>query len=241
MWKILSILIIAITSTQVSAQSCDALWLTADYDIKHSTQAGNEQHTKMTVWRKPEHVAHQYAQTQITEMWQFVRQGMLKPTRYFDEHKRAIEYQPNELVHGKRETDWSYRNQLVSNQLIDSMNKVDERDSGCMKVVTYKKTLNGNELVLEWLPAYKLPLRFQRKDNQGNSIVWQQQSLTKDSDKVAAFFERRDNYKATDYADIGDDHTDPFLTNMVTQGFIEQGASGFYDTKGRAIKSEHTH
>lgn len=241
MWKIVTLLIIAIISNHVSADTCDARWLTAEYDIKYLTQAGASQHTKMTVWRKPQHVAHQYAQTQITEMWQFVRQGMLKPTRYFDEHKRAIEYQPNDLVHGKRETDWSYRNQLVSDRLLNSMKKTGERGSGCMKTVTYKKMLNGNELTLEWLPFYQLPLHFQREDNQGNSIIWRQQSLTKDSGKVAAFFRQRDRYQATDYADIGDDHTDPFLTNMVTQGFIEQGASGFYDSKGQAIKTDHTH
>ena len=42
-------------------------------------------------------------------------------------------------------------------------------------------------------------------------------------------------------ADIGDDHTDPFLTNMVNQGFIEAGASGFYDQNGNAIGEGHRH
>ena len=58
---------------------------------------------------------------------------------------------------------------------------------------------------------------------------------------VSNFFAKRVDYQATDYADIGDDHTDPFLTKMVTQGFIEAGASGFYDQHGRALKGEHNH
>ena len=35
-------------------------------------------------------------------------------------------------------------------------------------------------------------------------------------------------YQTTDFADIGDDHTDPFLTDMVHQGFIEHGSDGVY-------------
>ncbi len=58
---------------------------------------------------------------------------------------------------------------------------------------------------------------------------------------VNSFFAKRADYQATDYADIGDDHTDPFLTKMVTQGFIEAGASGFYNDKGHALEGEHSH
>ena len=55
------------------------------------------------------------------------------------------------------------------------------------------------------------------------------------------FFTKRQNYQSTDYADIGDDHTDPFLTKMVTQGFIEAGASGYYDEHGHSIGEGHSH
>ncbi|MFT6897794.1 MAG: hypothetical protein ACJA13_002205 [Paraglaciecola sp.] len=47
--------------------------------------------------------------------------------------------------------------------------------------------------------------------------------------------------KAPDVSDIGDDHSDPFLIKMVTLGFIEHGASGFYDDKGNALEGAHHH
>ena len=70
---------------------------------------------------------------------------------------------------------------------------------------------------------------------------WQQQSLSHEQADINAFFASRYGYQTTDYADIGDDHTDPFLTNMVHQGFIEAGASGFYNASGEALEGSHLH
>ena len=69
---------------------------------------------------------------------------------------------------------------------------------------------------------------------------WTLQDVNYNAD-TNTFFAKRESYQSTDYADIGDDHTDPFLTKMVNQGFIEAGASGYYDQHGQAIGSSHTH
>ncbi|WP_404402095.1 hypothetical protein LG288_03530 [Idiomarina seosinensis] len=240
MWKNVTFISVLLLAAEANAEVCDAEWVQAEYRISHTTEAA-EQHTEMSLWRKPQHVAHQYPQTQMTEMWQFVREEMLKPTRYFDAHQRAIEYQPNDIIHGKRETNWSYRNQLIADKLLQRMNKISEQGSGCSKTETYQLQLAQQTLVIDWLPAYQLPKRFQRSDSRGNRIIWQQQRLNQDKAVITDFFAHRDVYQATDYADIGDDHTDPFLTNMVSQGFIEAGASGFYDTEGNALEAEHQH
>ena len=228
-------------SASVNAQACSAEWLKASYTITHSNADGDSRSARMTLWRKPQTVAHQYPQTQITEAWQAVSNGSLKPTRYFDAHQRAIEYQPNDVIHGKRETDWSYRNQLISDQLLQRMTKVSTTGSGCDRTEKYHLKQQGQTLILTWLPAYRLPQRFERRDESGNQVVWQQQQSLSEKAAITAFYQQREAYYATDYADIGDDHTDPFLTQMVTQGFIEAGASGFYNSKGEALEGEHGH
>jgi len=59
--------------------------------------------------------------------------------------------------------------------------------------------------------------------------------------KIEEFFRIRGSYQTTDYADIGDNESDPFLLKMMNLGFIKHGASGFYDAQGHALKKRHNH
>ena len=104
--------------------------LSAQYDI-HIQRGQKEKTTSLYLWRENEKVAHVYPATQITESWTLVRDKYIKPTRYFDAHERAIEYQPGETIHGKKEDDFSYRYQLISDKLIASMTLVKSEGTGC--------------------------------------------------------------------------------------------------------------
>lgn len=218
----------------------------ADYTIK-STQhidMGGDVHNRvrestLSLWRMGNKVAHQYPSTQITEVYTLVRNKLIKPVRYFDGHQRAIEYQPGETIHGKKETDFSFRYQLISDTFIDTMTLVSSEGKHCNQKDTYAlKTATGS-FSLVWLPQQRLIERFDIEQGSMHR-TWTLTNADYEAD-VSSFFARRVDYQSTDYADIGDDHTDPFLTKMVTQGFIEAGASGFYDQHGRALEGEHNH
>ena len=43
------------------------------------------------------------------------------------------------------------------------------------------------------------------------------------------------SYGTTDYTNIGDNESDPFLISMINLGFIEDHAHGFYDSKGNIM------
>lgn len=212
--------------------------LSAHYDV--NVQRGQkERTTSLYLWRDNEKVAHVYPATQITESWTLVRDKYIKPTRYFDAHERAIEYQPGESIHGKKEDDFSYRYQLISDKLIASMTLVKSEGTGCEKTELYSLESPNQTLELTWLPHLELIKHFVVKEP--NMVrEWTLQDVNYNAD-TNAFFAKRESYQSTDYADIGDDHTDPFLTKMVNQGFIEAGASGYYDQHGQAIGSSHTH
>ena len=212
--------------------------LSAHYDV--DVQRGQkERTTSLYLWRDNEKVAHVYPATQITESWTLVRDKYIKPTRYFDAHERAIEYQPGETIHGKKEDDFSYRYQLISDKLIASMTLVKSEGTGCETTELYSLEAPNQTLELTWLPNQKLIKHFVVK--QPDMVrEWTLQDVNYNAD-TNTFFAKRESYQSTDYADIGDDHTDPFLTKMVNQGFIEAGASGYYDQHGQAIGSSHTH
>lgn len=215
--------------------------LTAEYQIqtidKHTGKVLKQ--TSLTLWRDSHRVAHHYPQTQITEGWERVSDKLIKPTRYFDQHQRAIEYQPGEAVHGKKETDYSSRNQLISNSILASLTleATLQQQYGVQQHFTGH---NGTKAItLDWLPQQKL-IRKLEIAGKHTSMLWQLKQLTRDQKTVTAFFKQRDNYQGTDFADIGDDHTDPFLTQMVHLGFIEHGASGFYQAHSEH-SGQHNH
>lgn len=214
----------------------------ADYAITstwHTANGKNVRSSALSLWRMGNKVAHQYPATQITEVYTLVRNKLIKPIRYFDSHQRAIEYQPGETIHGKRETDFTYRYQLISDTFIDKMTLVGSAGKNCHQTDTYELKTATRTFKLVWRVKQQLIERFDiEQDNMHRT--WTLTNADFDA-KVSSFFAKRATYQSTDYADIGDDHTDPFLTKMVTQGFIEAGSSGFYDQHGNALEGEHNH
>jgi hypothetical protein len=216
-------------------QQCTAKGqLKAEYKItvQHNLQNmnNNTKDTTLVLWRKNNAVAHQYPSTKITEMWQKVNDRLIKPIRFFNAHNRAIEYQPGETVHGKRETDWSYRNQLISDVLLKSMQKVKSYGKDCEQVIQLIQKSNKGELLIEWMPQLKLIKSFQFKGQQRQED-WQLVALDTQSAKTENYFNQLYMYQTIDYADIGDAHTDKFLNEMVTLGFVEASASGYIDSE----------
>jgi hypothetical protein len=221
--------------------------LIAKYQIIKNAMSKNKlgDSLQLTLVRNKNEVAHQYPQTGITESWQLNHADQIKSIRFFDKHERAIEYQPNERVHGKTESDWSYRNQLISDSLLNKFTTTEISNEGCNRIE--KKTYTNHEITMDltWFSELRIVNTFTIKDTLSGSILesWSLQSVQLRSDQILDFFKSRHSYFSTDFADIGDDHTDPFLTNMMNLGFIEKGASGFYDIQGNPMmdKKDHSH
>ncbi len=233
-----------LSNDQCSDLALPASNLIAVYEIAKSNHSSDKlgQELQITLVRNGNEVAHQYPQTGITESWQLNQASQIKSTRFFDRHERAIEYQPGEKVHGKSESDWSYRNQLISDSLLSKFTTTAVTNEGCNRLETKQFSKDGLLMDITWFPELRLVSRFTIKQKDADSIVesWSLKRLTLSNNQITPFFKSRYAYYATDYADIGDDHTDPFLTKMMNLGFIEQGASGFYDTKGNPMAGDST-
>lgn len=214
-------------------------WMKADFVITES-RADKSHERSLTLWRKPNVVAHQYEQQQITQMWEHVNHRV-KATRFFDAHQRAIEYQPGESIHGHTDNNWPYRNQLIKPEFLASLEKTSTEGTGCTQEQHYHGSNEDESITLVWLPALHL-LKSMTVNKKQGELHWELKELVHDKASITTFFTQRGNFQSTDFADIGDDHTDPFLTNMVHQGFIEPAASGFYDVNGAALEGHgHSH
>jgi len=212
--------------------------LRAEYQLQTFKNGQVIQTSPLVLWRNGNTVAHQFPNTEITESWFLLNNKQIKPTRFFDHYQRAIEYQPGEKVHGKTEKDWDYRYQLISASLLPQLTLSAESGSGCQKEQTYSKSTENTTIVLKWLPELQLVSSF--SSTRGDiKETWQLTSQQYDQPAIEHFFTELSQYQSTDYADIGDDHTDPFLAKMINLGFVEHGASGFYNTDGQPIEGGH--
>jgi hypothetical protein len=107
-------------------------------------------------------------------------------------------------------------------------------------LISAPQQIGDTKIELQWLVESQL-ISYYSWQKGNNQEVWQLQNLHHDAALIDDFFSQRADYQGTDFADSGDDHSDPFLIKMVTPGFIEHGASGFYDDKGNALDGAYQH
>lgn len=188
----------------------------------------------LNIWRQEKHVAHEHPDDNITEIWNLVSDGRVRPVRYFDNDKRAIEYQPSDVNRGKGDRNWLAKNQLISDAFLTTFELKNTNKAGCDLEETYVYEKAGRTIEIVWLPALKLVKSYNEKSAKGK-YKWQMNELIKNPKASDEFFAARQSYMSTDYADIGDNESDPFLMSMINLGFVEHGASGFYNADGKPL------
>ena len=194
----------------------------------------------ITIWREPNRVAHQYQNPAITLAWTKDTLGHFYHWKFFDNEQRAIEYEPVEIADDVRHNRWTEKNQLVSNELKNAMHKQGSSGNGCNLVEFYSLNINETQFKLAWLAKLGIPAEFDVVRGTQHEH-WHLEELIADKQQVSRAFSTRYAYQSTDFADIGDNETDPFFINMMNLGFIQHGASGFYDAQGNAMGDGHKH
>lgn len=221
------------------ASQCDqAESKVALYEIKiDQHQSGQAVTKQLELWLNSSAVAIHYSDTGITEYWEPVKGGRLRLVRYFDDHKRGIEYQPDEIT---GDHDWSLKQQLVSDALLNSMKQTKRTGEGCDQVVFLQKQHADTLVKLQWLPKQRL-IKHYLESSSNATIEWQLLEVSDDQSKVAARFQQLNNFQTVDYTDIGDNESDPFLAKMIHMGFVKHGASGYYDAQGNPMPHSGHH
>jgi len=216
--------------------------LGAKYLITTTQVTSNKSASRlMVLWRNVNQVAHEYPHKHITELWEQTRNGKLRLVRNFDAYQRGIEYQPNEINKGKGKSDWMIKYQLISKELKNKMQRYETIGQGCNKIEKYTLTNKDSKIELAWLPEQQLVknMKVYKKDV---TLEWDLEQVITDVNKVRQVFQARNNYQTTDYIDIGDNESDPFLLKMMHLGFSEHGSSWVYETRGHSMGGQgHRH
>lgn len=217
--------------------------LNATYEI--AVTSGSEPKNKtvrhLTLWRiKHNQVIHQFNQQQFSQHWTLQTNNRVKLIKLFDSHQRGIEYSAMDIK-GHQQRDWSEKWQLLSHAELNQMNLVRSyQDPEYGPVEVRNSQFGETALTVEWLPHWQL-VKLIQADSPHKNERWQLKSISSDEQKIQQQIRIWDNYYLTDYADIGDNESDPFLMQMINLGFVEEAASGFYNDKGQQIKGQHKH
>lgn len=217
--------------------------LGAKYLIKKTLLAPQSQDKKSTnnevsfeLWRKGNDVMHLNSAKQLTVFWHKLNNSNIRQVNYFDQYQRGIEFEPAKLSN----SSWENTIQLVSEKQLTKMTLLTTEGKGCELIEHYQLNTGDISTDIWWQPAIKIAHKIIYNDSY-YSTVWLLTEVVSSIDEVEKVFKQRLDYQMTDYADIGDNESDPFLRKMIHLGFVKHGSSGFYDANGNKLSGGHSH
>jgi len=239
----LLMLTLALVSTPIKADpvctsSPELIGVRYEQQVK-DINAGRKTLAVMELWRDGNRVMHVYPDRRLAEQWEQAESGALHLTIWHDEDKQGIEYMPEDLGSRAAPSQWAEKWQLVSEKLIQSLALNSANKADCEATLKAQQKTATHQIILEWNQHLQLPSRF-TVSTTAKVESWIAKEVINDPQKIRRFFAQREAYKTTDYIDIGDNESDPFLRKMIHLGFVSHGASGFYDADGHTLKN-HSH
>lgn len=182
------------------------------------------------IWRKQGSVLYVYPDAGVSDHWLPSYQHNVQLIRYYDAERQGIEYQPGEF---RQKTSWEGLAYLSTEDKRRQMKLQAETGNGCQLSQIFESK-NGGQL------KWNAKQRYVESFKSGNTS-WKLVRLIHGQDRIDTEFNKRQKFNTTDFSDIGDNESDPFIRKMINLGFVEHGASGFYDAAGNALEGEHSH
>lgn len=223
------VVLLMLSSSLWAAQECavpDAgQVLHARYDVYRG-----DQRYSVDYFHDDEQVA--WRRGQVISLWS--RSGdQASLLRVFPQYQRTIWYPAGDLRALGKGADW----RGVAGWQLPQENGYSSTGEGVAVVQGCEARAFGNvagSKVL-WLAEAGLPARVEGL----SGVVWQLVSL--ETVSRAESFGRWEQWQSTDFADVGDNEADPFLRRMIALGFVEHGASGFYQADGSPLEGRDSH
>ena len=158
--------------------------------------------------------------------------------RYFPQELRSITYRPSDLRSLNMKYDLAQQFHLVSPKVKSQLNRGEVSQASCFQVVHYSGQQAGQEVELKWIDTLNLPFEFTLTQGQGSLTYRLVEASPISNEAVNALTQ---GYNDLDFADVGDSESDPFIAKMITQGFIQHGGLGFYDSNGNSLSDGKHH
>lgn len=232
-YLLLVLSLVVLQANSATTECYDDQHLAATYQVSMDERI----HEHFVLWRKGQTVAHQSVDKGVVDVWYQAKNQRIKLTRLFPNYQRGLEYEPSEVrING----DWQSLVQKFSPDMLKDATKINDTGVGCQRVEVYVAEAGEHKIEMHWLPEYKLASKVILQQGKNNT-VWAMEKLTTSKAQINAQFANWSDYQLTDYADVGDNESDPFLSKMINLGFVSHGATGFYDANGNQMPAEHSH
>jgi hypothetical protein len=183
----------------------------ATYEISQQSADESPVVTETLHLLRSEHrVLHVHPQAHTTDMWERNSRGGVHYSRFFDEQQRGIEFYQAVAAEPSSELEWDQVYQMVPSAVMSpaSRRAAQQQAPDCAAVETYAYQVEGDEYTLDWLPAQRLVLRLTLARGQSR-MSWHLLNVSSEPESVA-----RAIYVVIDYADLGDQESDPFFRSL---------------------------
>ena len=198
--KLISILMLTISFQSYGVCNLDSQILSASFNVTSVTKKGKKEQQTINLWRMGEQVAYEYVEQGVTELWQHISNGQIRPVRYFDRYKRGIEYQPLAVNYTSGNGSWSSKKKILDDNYIKRLVMIDADGEGCKETVYYENLSNDKQsfihqkINVSWLTHFELPKNISiKKDNR--TLVWELTKIIEANTEVLAFFKKLESYQ----------------------------------------------
>ena len=175
---------------------------------------------------------------QIGEWWLLADAKRPRFHRLFGEQQRRIDYTTGDLRALGVNVNFDSIERFAMAPLLGRL-KAGEPLANCPAARHYSGEINGRHYQIHWHPEFKLPLLLEIGKGEQRRR-WQATAML-DAATVDGRFGQWQQFRPTDFADIGDMETDPFLAKLITQGFVEHAHPTAYHSDGSVISSNADH
>lgn len=236
----ISVWILSLLSINVLANECtiDEHFISANYEItanenentrlKNANKDANKDAMLFEFHRQGNKVLQYFPKKGVSQVWS-MNNDRISLIRAFDEYRHAIEYQPSEL----KQNTWHRIYQPLPVPNFTQWKMTSEQGTGCLLEQHYTGNELGAAYHIIWLPHLALVKRLEVKSARG-SKEWMLSHFESNSLHATHLFSMINEYASTDYADIGDNESIPFLARMINQGFSPM------DNKSKTVH-HHSH
>ncbi|WP_028772633.1 hypothetical protein [Shewanella waksmanii] len=221
------------TAHSSSTATCPTQANSQAYQATYQVQRSDGGEHQLILTRFNDTIRYQ-SHDSVFEQWNL--QGEF--SRYFANHMRSVTYTRGDLKSLHRVPNIAQKFHLIAPDMLAQFSKGSEHNQGCFTVTDYHST-EPQEVKLQWIAQLQLPysLNYQNAAHQVRFTLANVTPIT-----AADFNAVATGYRDIDFADIGDNESDPFIAKMINQGFIEHGSSGFYRSNGQSLGgSSHHH
>ena len=213
-----------------SCEQIDPAHVSATYTV---TNNAGQQKT-ITLLRNNDQLIYQRSPVSF-ELWDSNGEYV----RYFPAQQRSISYRKGDLLSLNMHFDFEQLNHLIPPSALQSLTQIKPTANNAINDVCpanehYQGQLGHSQFEIDWVEHLALPANMHISQD-GMQQQYQLVAIKTLSDK--AFSALTANYRDLDFADVGDNESDPFIAEMIHQGFIQHGNSGFYDSQGNQLSS----